>query len=47
MNTKKQSYYEKNKEKILKQQQDKRNAKYEGLVEGYDYICFKELLKNV
>lgn len=42
MTNKKQSYYEKNKEKILKQQQDKRNAKYEGLVEGYDYICCKE-----
>jgi len=42
MNNKKQSYYEKNKKKILKQQQDKRNSKYEGLVEGYDYICCKE-----
>ena len=42
MNNKNQSYYEKNKEKILKQQQDKRNAKYDGLIEGYDYICCKE-----
>ena len=37
-----QSYYEKNKEKILKQQQEQRRKKYEGLTEGYDYICCKE-----
>lgn len=42
MNNKKQSYYEKNKEKILKKQQEQRDKKYEGLIEGYDYICCKE-----
>jgi hypothetical protein len=40
--TKKESYYQKNKEKILIQQQAKRNAKYEGLIDGYDYITCKE-----
>lgn len=38
----KQSYYEKNKERILKTQQEKRDKKYEGLLEGYDYISCKE-----
>lgn len=42
MNNNKQSYYEKNKEKILKRQQEQRDKKYEGLIEGYDYICCKE-----
>jgi hypothetical protein len=39
---KNQSYYQKNKDKILAQQQAIRNAKYEGLIEGYDYIVCKE-----
>jgi len=37
-----QTYYQRNKEKVLKQQQDKRDRKYEGLIEGQDYICCKE-----
>jgi Protein of unknown function (DUF559) len=41
-NLSKQSYYERNKDKILAEQQAKRNAKYEGLIEGYDYIVCKE-----
>jgi len=39
---KNQSYYQKNKDKILAQHQAIRNAKYEGLIEGYDYIVCKE-----
>jgi len=42
MTEKKLTYYEKNKEKVLKQQQEKRNAKYEGKIEGVDYIACKE-----
>jgi hypothetical protein len=39
---KNKEYYEKNRDRILKDQQEKRKKKYEGLVEGYDYICCKE-----
>jgi hypothetical protein len=42
MSSKKQSYYEKNKDKILAQQQEKRSKRYDGLIEGYDYIICKE-----
>ena len=42
MTEKKQTYYEKNKERLLRESTEKRNAKYEGMVEGYDYITCKE-----
>lgn len=42
MSSKEQSYYENNKEKTLNRQQERRKKKYEGLIEGYDYICCKE-----
>ena len=38
----KQTYYQKNKDRILKKQQDDRDSKYIGMVEGHDYICCKE-----
>jgi predicted transcriptional regulator len=41
-NETKQTYYQKNKDRILKKQQDNRDSKYIGMVEGYDYICCKE-----